>query len=155
MTTIAIEGNFIVTDSKIVGNFVRQQGEQKIFVRKEYIISISGRIDIINYALKPVYSLKHMLEKLQKIDEEEAFGILVYYIKSKKFQIYNHLGLSFYDIKPPYATGSGADFAMGAMLFGASATQAVMVASKLDIYTDSRLQIYDIEKNILHLPENI
>lgn len=37
--------------------------------------------------------------------------------------------------KGPYAIGSGEEYAMGAMLAGCSALEAVKIAAKLDVYT--------------------
>ena len=39
-----------------------------------------------------------------------------------------------------YAVGSGADLAMGAMEYGATAYEAVKIASKYDAYTGGRIQ---------------
>jgi ATP-dependent protease HslVU (ClpYQ) peptidase subunit len=40
---------------------------------------------------------------------------------------------------PRFSTGSGADHADGAMAFGATAEQAVKIASQFDIYTGSEV----------------
>lgn len=42
-------------------------------------------------------------------------------------------------IKPPYAIGSGAGFALAAMMAGADAVQAVKIACKLDPYSGGRI----------------
>lgn len=39
----------------------------------------------------------------------------------------------------PYSIGSGGQYAMGAMLAGAKATESVKIASKLDPYTNSKV----------------
>lgn len=39
------------------------------------------------------------------------------------------------EFRGAYSIGSGCDFAMGAMLAGKSAAEAVRIAAKLDIYT--------------------
>lgn len=44
----------------------------------------------------------------------------------------------------PNAIGSGAQFAMGAMLAGASADKAVKIAIKLDSYTGGRVRKYTL-----------
>ena len=41
---------------------------------------------------------------------------------------------------PYYALGSGSDYAMGAMEFGADAEEAAKVARKLDVYTGGRIR---------------
>jgi ATP-dependent protease HslVU (ClpYQ) peptidase subunit len=45
-------------------------------------------------------------------------------------------------MKPPYAIGSGADVAMGALLAGASAHEAVKIAAKIDVYTGGKITSY-------------
>jgi len=44
----------------------------------------------------------------------------------------------------PYAIGSGMDFAIGAMDMGASAKEAVQVASKRDIYTGGKIKEFRV-----------
>ena len=43
-------------------------------------------------------------------------------------------------IKPPFSIGTGSAFAMGAMLHGASAAEAVDIACKLDKYSSKPIK---------------
>jgi ATP-dependent protease HslVU (ClpYQ) peptidase subunit len=45
----------------------------------------------------------------------------------------------------PFAIGSGSQFAMGAMLAGASAIEAVKISAKLDPYTNSKVTILELQ----------
>lgn len=49
-------------------------------------------------------------------------------------------------IREPYAIGSGSDFAMGAMLAGKSAKDAVKIAAKLDCYTGGPIKVLSLDK---------
>lgn len=44
----------------------------------------------------------------------------------------------------PMAWGSGGEYAMGAMLAGASAEQAIEIAKRLNVYTDGPVQVIDL-----------
>lgn len=44
----------------------------------------------------------------------------------------------------PFAIGSGAQFALGAMAFGADAKEAVLIASRYDLHTNANLQVANL-----------
>ncbi|MBB5190094.1 hypothetical protein HNQ50_000804 [Silvimonas terrae] len=48
-------------------------------------------------------------------------------------------------VRPPFAIGSGAAYAMAAMALGKSAAEAVELASRLDVFTGARLVASDME----------
>jgi len=58
-------------------------------------------------------------------------------------------------INPPYADGSGWEIALGAMDAGATAVEAVKIASKRDVYTGGRIRSYthSDERKILRPPK--
>jgi hypothetical protein len=67
--------------------------------------------------------------------------------KGEAYQLkYNGDTLSVYNSGYPYAIGSGGDFALGAMLDGASARRAVEIASKLDIHTGFGVDCIQLNK---------
>lgn len=65
-------------------------------------------------------------------DETSAYGLLVGPKLSYRIDSTSMIPMKF---KGPYAIGSGEEFAMGAMLAGSTAADAVRIASKLDVYT--------------------
>lgn len=65
-------------------------------------------------------------------DDTSAYGLLVGPKVSYRLDSTSMIPMKF---KGPYAIGSGEEFAMGAMLAGSTAAEAVKIASKLDVYT--------------------
>lgn len=57
------------------------------------------------------------------------------------------------DVPYPHAWGSGCEYAMGAMLAGASAEKGIEIASRLNIYTGGPIQVIDIAQTLgVNLP---
>ena len=70
---------------------------------------------------------------------EEVSGVVMY-DNGKVYALHiNAVGrLVKQEVKEDYATGSGRDFALGALSVGATATQAVKAAIRYDIYSSGR-----------------
>lgn len=118
MTTIAWDGKTIASDSQSAGTYVDQHGATKIVKRDGKIIAGSGRFSTV----------------CEYFDGNTEFDDESYFIeidqKTGKARVIEAKGS--YPIKPPQDIGSGCDFAMGAMLAGKSASEAVKIAIKLD-----------------------
>lgn len=134
MTTCAFDGKTFACDSRIAGSFIDTKKHKKIFrVRVNglrLVVAICG-----DYAecLKFVHWLKkHGPDKTDvKLGLHEDFQALVYDTESGTLVEYTNT-LFPTPTGVPTAIGSGCDFAMGAMMAGATAGEAVKIAIKLD-----------------------
>lgn len=125
MTTIATDGKTIAADSRVTGTFIGQH--DKLFQIGDSVFGISGNIPRV---MRVVDWLSAGCPEASKPDVEDDFAIL---------QLHQG-GVWYWDssLRPirygiPYAAiGSGAEFAMGAMLAGKSPKLAVEIACELD-----------------------
>ena len=129
MTTIALDADAIAADSQLTldESYRASARETKILKKGRKIYACAGT---------PIISeLIDWHEGKIKNDDLPAcaWELLVY--TGKEWRSYDSDFLSGIVAHPPYAIGSGAKFALGAMLAGATAVQAVNIASQLDIYT--------------------
>lgn len=81
---------------------------------------------------------------------EEGFEALVIDTLTGKCYMYENR-LYPYEVKAPFAIGSGFKYAMGAMLAGATAAQAVEIAARLDKNTGGEVQVIDVLQKLSDL----
>lgn len=74
---------------------------------------------------------------------DESFEALVIDLNTGKCYMYENR-LYPYEVHPPFAIGSGFKYAMGALLAGATATQAVEIAIRLDKNSGGPIQTIDL-----------
>jgi len=164
MTTIAYKNGIIAADTGVfVGNtFIGELN--KIFkVEFTYGVILGGvagdcdksvkfiewshhlEDEFIQDTLSPISSKLRDCEKLNqygKNDEPfEAFIVVRHTAGKEKIFTYEAPGIAVEIITPFYANGSGRNLALGAMEVGASAKEAVMVASRYDLYTKTPIQL--------------
>ena len=132
MTTIAWDGKELASDSMVYSDYIEQSPIKKIFKKDGKLFAFAG-----------VYaeSIAFLNEGKKLTDESQAIEID---LKTGKAKL--HEGSGCFDIKPPQALGSGAPFAMGAMLAGKSATEAVKIGIKLDPYSGGKVSTHKITK---------
>ena len=131
MTTIAWDGKTLAADSQCTGDWLEQYPVNKIHkVDDCYLAGAGNSVDLIAY-----------------INGEEIKGdeIEVLRVTKKGKVTYHKNGNGHLDVKGKTAIGSGAGFAMGAMLAGATATETVKIASKLDPYTGGKIKSVKIK----------
>jgi ATP-dependent protease HslVU (ClpYQ) peptidase subunit len=148
MTTIAYDGKTLVSDSQSsIGSLKYEDDCQKIFpnVGPFAALGVAGSyqdcMDIIN-----VISEYNKIDHIRSLDfkelnwQAEMIGI------THEGQVWHYSGNRSFELRPdlPYAVGSGADYALGAMAVGADATSAVLAAAQLDLYTNDKLQVATI-----------
>lgn len=138
MTTIAFKDGMLATDSRYAaGPHILGKGK-KIWVFEKGVVVGSGSIVGIETFLS-FYQGKEYKAEIFK-DEENEIDILVFDPTAKKVISYDkHLIAYEYDA-PFYAIGSGTDYAIGAMAFGATPKEAVLIASQYDKGTDGNIQ---------------
>lgn len=141
MTTIAYKDGIIAWDGLITS------GNRKIGDDHRKVYSVNKQVlgyDVIYIGLSGCSSAKHFLigEELSyktKVPDNLYFNAIavtynggVIYLDSEEGEDILHINFIDSDFA---SVGSGSEFAMGAMKFGASASEAVLIASELDIST--------------------
>ena len=139
MTTITWDGKTLAADSRVTDGCIEQVRCKKIHKAGEYIIAFCG-----DYAegLAFVKWVKDGMVAERKPEDLEDFGALVVHPDGKVFEYTKRLiplpcGC-------PTAAGSGRKSAMGALLAGANAVEAVKIAAKLDPYTGGPVQSFTV-----------
>lgn len=138
MTTIAFDGKILASDSRAIGNYIKDD-YKKIFKINNKCYGITG-----NYSSSLLFIewIKNGGDK-PKLDENN--GVFEIELMSQKAFYYGE-----YLIKVPQsipcALGSGSVAAMAAMLSGKNACEAIEIAKLLDIYTGGKIQYYTINK---------
>jgi hypothetical protein len=147
MTTIAISETHIAADSRATRNHEIASWQ----VRKIEVVehAAGGRI----YALSGEDAMtKPAIEwhqdgaepaKVPKGDPDTSWTLLVIE-KDGRVIIYGDKSPYPLEVTAPYTMGSGRDFAMGAMLAGASAKEAVEIACTRDVWSGLPVQVVDI-----------
>lgn len=149
MTTIAYDGQFLCTDSMMVGGHIRMGAIQKLFVLEDgpYLaVAFCG-------ASGNVMAFLDWLKGGERpsISDEFSIGAIAIGRDGEAYQFDSEV-LGRVAIASPEACGSGAPYAMGAMLAGASAHKAVEVASRLDTNSGGPIQCFNINARVLTGP---
>lgn len=134
MTTICVKDRMIAADTRTTGGQYMAEGFKKVFQVDEDWIGLAGE----------VCAFPRFLEWYSgETDERPDIDGMEVIVMDKKGNVFIYEGDC---VKIPMgkmgAIGSGARFAMGAMVHGATAEQAVKVASKLDEHTGPRVKSY-------------
>jgi len=148
MTTIAYKDDIMVSDSRsCIGDLIYEEDCQKLFTNQGpfLVIGIAGNyqdgMDILD-----IIKGYTQIDQVRNIDFKEAKiqasflgvtydGKLWHYAGDCSFQLRNDL---------TFAVGSGSDFALGAMASGKTAEEAVIIASRFDVSTNSEIQVVDL-----------
>lgn len=137
MTTIAWDGNELAADRKSHIGGVPSGGVTKV----HRVIAPNRRVALVGFSGSMAYgnAYLHWLAGGEQPEQqkfaEAKWAILMIddrrtvYYRCDRCNVWDCLG------RMPWAMGSGGDIARGAMAHGASATEAVRVASRLDIET--------------------
>jgi ATP-dependent protease HslVU (ClpYQ) peptidase subunit len=135
LTTIAIKDGVVASDSQVTGNFKFKCNNKIRRVKsgpyKGYVFCASGRFDLLDRAMAQVESGE--FSPLCAGDDEDGGAYVlvgprrVYCLEADK--------MIPFQVSRMFATGSGQQFAMAAMLAGKSAADAVRIAAKLDPFT--------------------
>lgn len=149
MTTIAYDGKLLCTDSFCSSSYINQAPIQKLFYlpdHKEYVAAaFAGSINDMDAMLGWV------LDNDEKPNFNDDSQLMVIDLEGRCWDWWAKCyGRALEGI--PGAGGSGGDFAMGAMLSGKSAFQAVEIACKLDPKSGGPIQCYDIQTRTLTGP---
>jgi ATP-dependent protease HslVU (ClpYQ) peptidase subunit len=134
MTTIAAIGDEIAWDSQVTAGYTRSMVPfDKVRVFGRTIIATCGDFSAADKL--PNWVLRGARKKSAPAGE---WTCLV--ITEKAIRIYENDRLDGTLVTLPVAIGTGEEFALGAMGFGATARQAVEVAAKFDVMTGGEIK---------------
>lgn len=136
MTTIATDGYAVAGDGRSTRNdSVTGNNRRKVHPLPDgSVVGGAGRTADAERAIRTLTEMTN--------DEVKGDYALIRLYPSGKVEIYEGSLKSPIRSKAPHAIGTGSDVAMGAMLAGATAQEAVKIAGKIDIYTGGKVTSY-------------
>jgi len=144
MTTIATDGKVLAADTLMVGSYIDQIKVKKIWLDKNNGCLFGGTGD---FNLLGKFKTWWLHDRYEKSGLEQGFPKIedceLLMVKKEGVYFWNQSGISI-EVGVPAAIGSGAKFAMGAMLAGATPARAIEIASRLDPYTNSEIIQLDL-----------
>lgn len=158
MTTIAYDTKSLVSDSQstLSGEQIYEEDCQKIFpeVGPFAILAVAGNyqnaMDVID-VVKDYAKIDHILGLDFKSLGWQCSMLAITY----DGKLWHYTGDKSFELRPdlPFAVGSGAEYALGAMAAGADAATSVSIASRFDLYTNNNLQVVDLSPEESEEPE--
>jgi len=134
VTTIAWDGKNLACDSRSLTNDTIDQCEtQKIFKKSGVYYCLAGE-----YAQALAVMDYLVTKKNEPVFPKPEYQVLVISDTAQIFDGELHPS----PVEPPYAMGTGAQFAYGAILSGKTAKEAVEVAIKLDPYSGGKIRTH-------------
>ena len=144
MTTIAWTGSEVAADTRgTVGEIIQQSPTEKLIKRKGVIYCLTGDFAQCLAVVDWLSSGADISEAPDFIDEP-GFDILAI----KDSVTGNIFANSFhpYPVSPPVTLGTGHAVALGAIMAGASAQEAVTIACKVDLNSGLPVQVEKVKK---------
>lgn len=163
MTTIAFDGKVLAADGQLTrGSNICNLNTQKLFIcpsdeewwiTGERIVAfgvsgdITGQLALLETVrLRPGYK---GLTQSSQLPAKMDFTFLRLLASGKAIvggKREDDVTLWWSEATPPLATGSGYEYALGAMKMGASAVRAIEIASECDIYTGGEISTYELRR---------
>lgn len=150
MTTIAIDGVTIAADGlRTRGSEICGLDHRKLKVDSGAVYAFTGKAPMFGPMVE--WHLKgakpdDLPKGADKDDDSSSWTLIV--IDGDGIGKYSSSCLYIERFDPPIAFGAGCDYALGAMLAGASARQAVEIACKVDVWSGGEIQIVNIAEAI-------
>ena len=136
MTTVVYKDGILASDGRSTFNdSIEYENAQKIFKVKDGWIGFAGTFCHCQVLLN------HLKDDGVYIrDDSDIYAIFVNHKRQVfSIEIYQN-AVCYVRVSDVYAVGSGAMYALGAMSAGATAQQAIKIASKYDIGTNNRVK---------------
>ena len=162
MSTIAFKDGVIAADTQLTDSedyFLCECEKVKRFTNGSLLASVGDDdirdlyplFNIDNYSLEnEQWSIYHLLPSRSELAALQInyTGLFLYNREIFKIDIDKenddwYGNISKLNWESNYAIGSGSKFALGAMLNGATAEEAVKIAAKVDVYTSSNVLIWE------------
>lgn len=151
MTTFAYKDGILVADSAATCAGTYNGSTRKIFASKKGgLVAVSGDM-AANAAFKKWVEEKHCVGDIPSTDASYS-GL---WIKPDGGVFVLEFGAAVQIEAPFVAGGSGMDLAMGAMAAGASAQDAVLIATCFDTASRGPIQIAKLSELSVELPDNV
>lgn len=147
MTTVAWDGKTLAADTRATNNdMIIQGGCTKLFRvkrhKQEYLVGGAGDRHRVAQLVGVLGQKSGLTDLAELMPSETNHGFLIIHdCTTSKTYSYESSDSSLIERTEQYAIGSGASFAMGAMLAGCTAEGAVLIASKLDIHTNNIVDV--------------
>lgn len=148
MTTIAYNHGILASDGRSsLGDQIYEEDCQKLFTEVGPFLAVG-----VCGSYQDAIDLLEGIQDYTKIDQIRSIDFQESNIKASFLavctggKLWYYAGESSFELRAdkPFAIGSGADYALGAMGAGATAEEAVRVASKFDMGTNSHVQFIDL-----------
>lgn len=145
MTTIVWDGKTLAADRRVTSNGVIDGSMSKIVKRKKdgALAGGAGSASLVAAFLR--WFLKGERGKRPDLKAGELGASCLIIRPNGKIECHDELGW-FESTAPTYATGSGYEFAYGAMSMGASAKTAIEVAAERDTRTGKDIETLELGK---------
>ena len=145
MTTIAIDAHgFAAADGlRTWGGDIVGRTEEKLRLRYGRLYSLTGTYGVFEPLIKWHGEDKADPEKVPKLSGDNSWTLIVIEGPSLITKYTNTCPYA-EPFDPPVAFGAGLDLAKGAMLFGATAEQAVQLVADNTEHTGGRIQVVNI-----------
>jgi ATP-dependent protease HslVU (ClpYQ) peptidase subunit len=130
MTVIAYDGTSIATDRQSTSGGLKTLITKSMRLKDGTVLAVAGPT-ATGLLLMDLYKKKQLIRKWPETQDKNDFAILVVARKGKVV-FYEYQSTAIPVQTPIFAWGAGREIAIGAMAFGATAEQAVQIASKWD-----------------------
>ena len=145
MTTCAFDGKTLATDRQVTfttpGGIRLAHSTQKLFPLEDndcfQVAAFAGNTDHLYRVLMALESNNY-----EPLDLEGEFEVILVDWLGGAWTVTK--AMSPLEVDTLWATGSGGEIALGAMKAGATAEQAVVIASEVDLGTGKGIDVYEI-----------
>lgn len=138
MTALAYDGRLIAIDSQTT------QGDRKDFLRKAWEVSTPDGEDLVVFGAGTVEDILRCVDAMRAGTRLPPgdYHLLVVGLQETPVEFCGD-DTARRVTDGPWAGGSGAHAALGALLMGADAAHAVKVACEIDLYSGGPVVVYD------------
>lgn len=158
MTTIAYKDGVLSADGYVTleledGNFrILSTDQKKIYYdnEKDIYYAYAGSNSCQKVVNAYITGYEDLSTEIEKMDESSE--VLIYLCGKGKLLVITRSGITDYE-NSFHAIGSGGPYALGAMAAGKSSSEAVAVASNLDVFTGGLIHSVNVEKRCSVTPK--
>ena len=145
MTTIAWDGKTLAADRRQTLGSNEPQTTTKIAAYGDYFMGASGGTAAAKAMLDWAIRGCRAGEFPTGQSGDDWARTVVINTKTRNVHIYERVSIPIQISTRFYATGSGCEYALGAMAAGADARQAVLIAARFDMYTGDGVDSFSLE----------
>lgn len=154
MTTIVYDGKTLVSDSRCsIGDMIYEEDCTKLFpnIGPFAVLAVAGDYQSSMDVIECIQEYNRV-EHVRGLDFDELGWECAMIGVTPEGTVWHYTGTYSFELRPdlPFAIGSGAPYALGALAHGADAKEAVKIAARFDKNTNDILQI----ANFVHPDDN-